>query len=166
MAQPTFKLNDIILVTMHAVQCKIDWQITTLALWFKLSWSWWSTKGGAVAPSAPLCLRHCLQPLILDLNFWHRSFLTTIMGSIITHSLRFPVILDSARSKIKNVHHDNYNQCVYKSYIIIAISSFMLICSFDTSTETSASAVLSLWFRSNAAIFQLHSNIVSIRTLT
>ncbi len=31
-----------------------------------------------------------MQSLILDLNFWHRSFLTTIM-SIITHSLSLHV---------------------------------------------------------------------------
>ena len=32
--------------------------------------------------------------------------------SIITHYLSFLAI---ACSKIKTVHHDNYNQCVYKS---------------------------------------------------
>ncbi len=49
--------------------CRIDWQIQL----FKLSWSWWSTKGGgsssvspplptqlALAPSAPLCLHNWL----------------------------------------------------------------------------------------------------------
>ena len=53
-----------------------------------------------------------LQPLILDLNFWHQSFLTTIM---VDHYPLFEFSCDSACSKIKNVHHDNNNQCVYKS---------------------------------------------------
>ncbi len=57
-ALPTFQLHDIILVTMHAVQCRKDWQIIVI----ELSWSWWNTKGrgGALAPSAPLCLRNCM----------------------------------------------------------------------------------------------------------
>ena len=47
-----------------------------------------------------------LQPLILGLNFWHPSFLTTI---IVDHYplLEFPWTLHE-----KNVYHDNYNQCV------------------------------------------------------
>ena len=75
-----------------------------------------------------------MQPLILDLNFWHRSFLTTIM---VDH---YP-FFEFACSKLicKNVHHDNYNVCIK------AISSFMLCtCSFGISTEASAPAVLSL----------------------
>ncbi len=71
-----------------------------------------------------------MQPLIiiLHLNFWHRSFLTTIM---VDHYPLFEFAF--ACSKIEqcktNVHH------VY--------SSFML-CSFGISTEASAPAVLSL----------------------
>ncbi len=68
-----------------------------------------------------------LPPLILDLNFWHRSFLI-----IVDHFplFEFPWILHAVKLIIINV-------CIKASY------SFML-CSFGTYTEASAPAVLSL----------------------
>ena len=73
-----------------------------------------------------------LQPLILDLNFWHRSFLTTIM---VDH---YP-LFEFACSKI----------IIDKIFISIkadlAISSFMLY-SFGISTEASAPTVLSFFW--------------------
>ncbi len=61
-----------------------------------------------------------------DLNFWHRSFLTTIM---VDH---YP-LLEFACSKI----------IIANIFISYYYSSFML-CSFGISTEASAPAVLSL----------------------
>ncbi len=55
-----------------------------------------------------------MQPLILDLDFWHRSFLTTI----ITHAL-FEFLCDCMQHN-KDVHHD---VCI-KAYFFIFIYFF------------------------------------------
>ncbi len=75
-----------------------------------------------------------LQPLILDLNFWHRSFLTTI---IVDHYPLFEFSLDYACSKIKM-----FIMIIINS---VCIKASIMLCSFGTSIEASAPAVLSLW---------------------
>ncbi len=52
-----------------------------------------------------------MQPLSLDLDFWHRSFLTTI----ITHAL-FEFLCDCMQQN-KDVHHD---VCIKAIAIIIS----------------------------------------------
>ena len=67
-----------------------------------------------------------LQPLILGLNFWHTSFLTTII-----------------------VDHYPPGFCMKKMFIMIIIINvcslvaLIMLCSFGTSTEASAPTVLS-----------------------
>ncbi len=82
-----------------------------------------------------------MQPLILGMNFWHRLFL--INNNHVDHYplIEFPcdsgsLILDSALcSKImqKSVHQ-------------IMIYNVFMLCSFGTSTEASAPAVLSFLY--------------------
>ncbi len=96
-----------------------------------------------------------MQPSILDLNFWHRSFLTTI---VVNHYPLFEFPCDSGfclhapKLMQKNFHHD-------------IMCSFMLY-SFGTSTEASAPAVLSLKYAWVSIIFQplgeLHSTSIPV----
>ncbi len=75
-----------------------------------------------------------MQPLILDLNFWHRSFLTTIM---VDH---YPLF--------------EFLHAVKLNCLSCAISSFML-CIFGISTEASAPAVLSFSILSVARVLHV-----------
>ncbi len=55
-----------------------------------------------------------MQPLILDLNFWHQSILTTIM-SIITHSLSLHA------AKLININAKMFIMCIKAIVAIVAL---------------------------------------------
>ena len=63
-----------------------------------------------------------MQALILDLNFWHRSFLTTIM---VDH---YPLFV--------------FLHAVILMFIMIIMFAIIMLCSFGISTEASAPTVL------------------------
>ncbi len=87
---PSFAYLECLFKRVHSETC--PWSVATL-----LS-SLLCTRTLAIDS----CKALLIQPLILGLNFWHRSFLTTIM---VDHYPLF-VILDSAcMQQNKNVHH-------------------------------------------------------------